>query len=274
MRKYQTFNSSCAYAGIANLLSQIDVDVEDRDIIIGSNAAFQLLYDELENQYLAGYKVQGKKWFNYYLNPIGFEYKEFECSIDEYLSLIKGGFQNHMIGLWLGKVERHAVIYEGSNNSHFKYLNNKSIDSSESDYLVLSENDLRRVNKQSLVYGYIEKSDIEYCSFDKSYFEQTIINIEMYKKMILENIGVVKPYSTHLIERNTIYRTLFLDLHSMIEILDHYSLSKKILEMRSKYLNRLKSRNSFALQELCTEHEFNTVLDNFKEIVVDKFVKI
>jgi len=274
MRKYQTFNSSCAYAGIANLLSQLNVEVEDRDIIIGSNAAFQLLYNELDNQYLAGYRVQGKRWFNYYLNPIGYDYKEFECTIDEYLSLLKDGFQSHLIGLWLGKAERHAVVYEGSHSNNFKYLNNKPQASSDSDYIVFNEDELRQVTKQTLVYGYIEKSDAQYYSFDKSYFEQTLINIEKYKKLILANIEVVKPYSIHLIEKDTIYRTLFLDLQSMIEILDYHALSKKILEMRAKYLNGLECKNDYAVQDFCTDSKFVVVLDDFKAIVLDKYAKI
>ena len=33
--KYMTLNSSCAFAGVANLLEQYGVDIEDRDLCLG-----------------------------------------------------------------------------------------------------------------------------------------------------------------------------------------------------------------------------------------------
>lgn len=121
MRKFQTLNSSCAYTGIANLLAQYQIDTEDKDIIIGSNAAFQLLYDKQKNTFLAGCRIQGKKWFNYYLNTIGFSFNEIETGIEDYIFSLKNNAPAHIIGFYLGNNEKHTVVYEGIENNLYKY---------------------------------------------------------------------------------------------------------------------------------------------------------
>ena len=44
--KYMTFNSSCSYAGLANLLSFYGVDIEDREIALQMGLPF--LFDYMD----------------------------------------------------------------------------------------------------------------------------------------------------------------------------------------------------------------------------------
>lgn len=274
MRKYQTFNSSCAYTGIANLLLRYGINVEDREIILGSNAAFQLLYNEKSNTFLAGYKVQGQEWFNFYLNTIGFNYCEVDCTISEYISRLNNNIQTHMIGFWLNEIERHVVIFEGFENLQYKYMNNKKRDSIEEDYLYFNNNDLIKINKEIVKYGYLEKMEKSYNSFNKILFDKTIVNIEKYQKLLNDNINIVKSTKMHLEERDSIYRTLLLDIQSMLDIMGYYDISDKIIQMRNKYLNALKGKNDFAIQEYFTMSEIEIVLNQYKEIVKDRIKKI
>ena len=64
--KYMTFNSSCSYAGLANLLSFYGIDTEDRKIALDMDLPF--LFDCKDGYYSSGPMLQGGKWFNLYLS--------------------------------------------------------------------------------------------------------------------------------------------------------------------------------------------------------------
>ena len=74
--KYMTFNSSCSYAGLANMLLRYGVDTQDREIARDMKLPFQFAYEE--DEYRAGPMLQGAQWFNLYLHPRGLEMRETE----------------------------------------------------------------------------------------------------------------------------------------------------------------------------------------------------
>ena len=274
MRKYQSFNSSCAYAGIANLLLKFGVDVEDRDIIINSNAAYQVLYNKEKNAFSAGYKVQGKYWFNCFLNMIGFEYIEVSTNIDDYISRLQSNIEPHIIGLWINDIERHVHNYIGIENNKYKFLNNKWIDSNENDFLYLNETEIRSVNRYELKYGYLQKLNFRYESFDKTYFLRTLDNIEYYLIFLKYNFKVEKPIEVHIKEKETIYRTLLLDMQSMLEILGYLEMSETIKLLRSSYLRGLKKDAIFSLNDILNFNEIETCILFFKNVVEERLSKI
>ena len=69
--KYMTFNSSCPYAGMANMLEKYGIDVEDYEIAL--EMKLPLFVDKNEDGYVAGPMIQEKKWFDIFLNRYGFE---------------------------------------------------------------------------------------------------------------------------------------------------------------------------------------------------------
>ena len=74
--KYMTFNSSCSYAGLANMLLRYGVDTQDREIARDMKLPFLFAYEE--DEYRAGPMLQGAQWFNLYLHPRGLEMRETE----------------------------------------------------------------------------------------------------------------------------------------------------------------------------------------------------
>lgn len=74
--KYMTFNSSCSYAGLANMLLRYGVDTQDREIARDMKLPF--LFACEEDEYRAGPMLQGAQWFNLYLHPRGLEMRETE----------------------------------------------------------------------------------------------------------------------------------------------------------------------------------------------------
>lgn len=74
--KYMHFNSSCSYAGLANLLELKGVDTEDDRIAGEMYLPYFLAFDAESECYQAGPMLQTADWFNLYLLPRGFRYVE------------------------------------------------------------------------------------------------------------------------------------------------------------------------------------------------------
>ena len=88
--KYMTFNSSCSYAGIANMLERYGIETDDRSIAVAMNLPFLFSYSN--GVYLSGPMLQTAEWFDLYLNPIGYQLIEKAVSadgIDKYLKTQK-----------------------------------------------------------------------------------------------------------------------------------------------------------------------------------------
>lgn len=137
--KYMTFNSSCSYAGLANLLAFRKMETTDREIALGMDLPY--LFSRDENGYCAGPMLQGAVWFDLYLRPRGLELDEVRLRRDDVCSYL-ATVNNAMLGLHLGSERRHAVVYEGMDGGKYRFLNNKWEHSHEPDVLLLTGDDL------------------------------------------------------------------------------------------------------------------------------------
>ena len=68
--RYMTFNSSCSYAGVANMLEYHGILVTDRQIALDMDLPF--LFSDEGGVYAAGPMLQSAKWVELYLKPLGF----------------------------------------------------------------------------------------------------------------------------------------------------------------------------------------------------------
>ena len=97
--KYMTFNSSCSFAGIANMLEQYGVDTTDREIALGMKLSYLFAYDD--GAYVSGPMLQKAEWFNIYLNKIGFTLVEKKISADKVVDYLKNQ-KTAMLGVKMG----------------------------------------------------------------------------------------------------------------------------------------------------------------------------
>ena len=137
--KYMTLNSSCAFAGVANLLEQYGVDIEDRDLCLGMKLPY--LFENESGKYLAGTMLQSAVWFNRFLCTIGFRMREVLLPRDQvpaYLCQERCA----MLGLRLSPRSKHAVVYVGREGDRLLFLNNKWRNSDEPETLSYSQKEL------------------------------------------------------------------------------------------------------------------------------------
>ena len=94
--KYMTFNSSCAYAGVANLLELEGMEAEDRQIALDMGLPF--LFSFQDGAYCSGPMLQTGEWFNLYLQPRGFCMTETKLPREDVPEFLEG-IPNAMLGM-------------------------------------------------------------------------------------------------------------------------------------------------------------------------------
>lgn len=135
--KYMTFNSSCSYAGVANMLEQHGVDSDDRSIAMGIKLPY--LFSHEDGVYMAGPMLQSADWFNLYLNPIGFNMVEKEVLAEQVPAYLMQQ-KTAMLGLQVDESGKHAVVYTGQQDGKLgDYLNFNELDNAVGEYIRLIE---------------------------------------------------------------------------------------------------------------------------------------
>lgn len=82
-----SFNSSCSYAGLANMLEYYGIETEDRQIALDMGLPF--LFSKEENAYSAGPMLQTAEWFHLYLKPRGFRMTETRLQREAVVAVIE-----------------------------------------------------------------------------------------------------------------------------------------------------------------------------------------
>lgn len=137
--KYMSFNSSCAYAGVANMLESLGFETEDRDIALGMKLPY--LFSGGNGAYASGPMLQSSQWFDLYLNPIGFALNEMHIPKADLPQYLKEQ-TTAMVGLKHDNGGKHAVVFHGTSNDCFRFINNKRKDEPVPDELLLTEDQL------------------------------------------------------------------------------------------------------------------------------------
>ncbi|MGL4771945.1 MAG: hypothetical protein ACRC2K_00120, partial [Clostridium sp.] len=60
--KYKTFNDSCSFCGVANLLEDFGIDTED--YIIAKESLCPYIFKNKDNTFFTGAWIQGDKYFS------------------------------------------------------------------------------------------------------------------------------------------------------------------------------------------------------------------
>jgi len=234
--KYMTFNSSCSYAGLANLLSFSGVDTEDRKIALAMKLPY--MFDHENGCYQAGPMLQGEKWFNLYLNPIGYTWKEQKVPQAELCALLRQtGYA--MFGIHISEKSKHAVIFAGMKADLFSILNNKWAHSDEPDTLLLSENDLLQRVDQTVVVGSLQKTERHPVALTE-HLKHSVYTLHTLNDDIQQFSAEEKSPGELRQSMNALFRPILLDGITMLDLLGEASLSRKLRTVQAQLLTALK----------------------------------
>ena len=148
--KYMTFNSSCSFAGIANMLERMGYAYEDYQVAAGMELPYIVARDN--GGYIAGAMLQEKKYFDIFLKKIGYELTEEKISRQKVFSYLKETKSCAMLGIKIDEKHKHAVVYTGNDGDVLLFINNKHRESDEPCEMRLDEGELlQRLDEVTVV---------------------------------------------------------------------------------------------------------------------------
>lgn len=261
--KYMHFNSSCSYAGLANMLELLGFDTEDYKIALDMGLPYFLHYDEASGVYLNGPMLQSAEWFNLYLKPRGFCYIERFVERQEVLDELRSGM---MLGIQVTPQSKHAVIFLGEEKGMYKCLNNKWETSDEPDYLELSAEECQERLPEQVVVGHLERCEAEKVNL-RPYYEESLVNWKNLREEL--RLFVSEPQNPQAIKEsmNRLFRPLLLDGLSMAKLLGEQKLEECLAKLQKNYLGAVRKNEAVRLADEMDCREFDRAIDGFVRLI-------
>lgn len=261
--KYMHFNSSCSYAGLANLLKLRGVDTEDYQIALDMGLPYFLRYDQQLKAFLNGPMLQSAEWFDLYLRPRGFRYVERFLDKQEAVKQLRPG---SMLGLQVTLRSKHAVIFLGKEDGMYKFLNNKREDSEEPEYLLISEAECLERLPEQVVIGHLESCDVEEVDI-KRYLEKALENWERLRDDLHKFISQVQSPQAMKEAMNRLFRPLLLDGLSMTKLLKEKELEECLEKLQKQFLGMVRKDETVQPSEQLDSDNIDWAMDKFVSLI-------
>lgn len=243
--KYMTFNASCSYAGLANLLDWYGVDVEDR--VIALKIELPYLFAREGRRYLSGPMLQGAEWFDLYLHPIGFTFIERRLERAEVFSFLKD-HPPAMLGLHVTPESKHAVVYTGGGGGEYCFINNKRQDSTEPETLRLTETALLSRLDKTVVVGMLENIE----PLPSALHDRLAVSPGVLLALQSEINDFCTQQQTPAAQAaalNDLFRPLLLDGVTMLELLEDTEPAASLRTVRAQLLPLIRAGRPAVLSE-------------------------
>lgn len=243
--KYMTFNASCSYAGLANLLDWYGVDVEDR--VIALKIELPYLFAREGRRYLSGPMLQGAEWFDLYLHPIGFTFIERRLERAEVCSFLKD-HPPAMLGLHVTPESKHAVVYTGGGGGEYCFINNKRQDSTEPETLRLTETALLSRLDKTVVVGMLEKIGPRSSALHDRLAGSPGVLLALQSE-INDFCTQQQTPAAQAAALNDLFRPLLLDGVTMLELLENTEPAASLRTVRAQLLPLIRAGRPAVLSE-------------------------
>ncbi len=234
--KYMTFNSSCSYAGVANMLEQYGVDTDDRSIALGMKLPYLFSYED--GVYMAGPMLQSAEWFNLYLHPIGFEMTEKEIPAEQLPAYLKQQ-KTAMLGLPVDESGKHAVVYNGHQDGKMVFLNNKWEHTDAPEQITLAETELLAQISTSSMIATLKPITPKAVDLH-SKMSTSVVVIRQNLADIRSVCGRAETVAQLRLKLNTLFRPLLLDGITMLQLIGEVKLAEDFTAHQRSFLSALR----------------------------------
>lgn len=241
--KYMTFNSSCSYAGLANLLSYYGIDAEDRTIALKMGLPYLFAYED--GKYLSGPMLQNAQWFNLYLQPLGFTFIECRLNRENVCRYLQAHFPA-MLGLHVTPSGKHAVICTGIREGEYCFLNNKQQTSPEPETIHLTESVLLSRLDEAVTVGILEKTEPSPVDL-RHYMEQSLSVFHSLQSDIVSFCSRQQSPAAQQEAMETLFRSILLDGVTMLDLLEEERLASSLRTIRTQFIKAVKENCTAAL---------------------------
>lgn len=264
--KRMSFNSSCAYAGLANMLEALGVDTEDR--LIAREMGLPYLFAREEGQYRAGPMLQGARWFDLYLRPRGFALRE-ALIPQEKLPQYLPAHAPAMMGLLVGENSKHAVVFRDQAGDAFRFINNRHPATSEPDELVLTAAELLSRTDPQVHVATLARITPEPVDL-KPLLNASLDTLADYRRdmMTLRQTNCDRPRLLSLM--NTHFRAFLLDALTMMGLIHEDALADQLTRLQGALLQAVRFGAEGTLDALLPMDEFIHALADYEALIAAK----
>lgn len=263
--KYVTFNSSCSYAGLANMLSFYGIDTTDREIALEMGLPYLLAHED--GAYLAGPSLQSARWFDLYLNPRGFTLEETPVekrSVPAYLPRHTAA----MLGIQgIDRAGKHAVVFIGMEQGRFRFLNNKWEQELSPDTLLLTEEELLSRLDNTCMVAILRPISPKSAPIQQRTAESLKV-LDQYEKALLDTCAQSRPTGELRSLLNPLFRPLLLEGITMMELLGNQALHTKLTALQRSLLTALGSRETtLRLADHLPLSELHSAMEEYRQLI-------
>ncbi len=256
--KYMTFNSSCSYTGVANMLAQYGVDTDDRTI--AREMKLPLLFYKEDGAYLAGPMLQSAEWFDLYLNSIGYRIVERWSEREDVPEILERA-KTVMLGLRLSSKGKHAVVYRGMDDDRFVFLNNKWKHTDEPERLAFTRAELLERLDERCVMAELQPAEIRKADFEPL-FKQSVRILEELKQDLRDFCGRQHTQQEIRAQMDPLFRAILLDAVTMLELSEKNDLADKLRGVQRAFLAAMRKEGGVTLTD---EISLETLLEAIDE---------
>lgn len=265
--KYMTFNSSCSYAGIANMLEQYGVDTNDRAIALAMKLPY--LFSYCDGAYLSGPMLQSAQWFNLYLNPIGYALLEEVISADEVADYLKSQ-KTAMLGMTIENAGKHAVVYVGTESDTLVFLNNRWEQEDSPSEIRFTEEELKQGLDATVVVAVLQEIPPQYVDFaDRLKSSAKVLQANVTD--IIELASSAETVANLRSKLNTLFRPLFLDGITMLNLIGETALAQEFASLQQELLSALRKdpQQSICLKEYVSISKLQASAKKYVELILN-----
>lgn len=241
--KYMTFHSSCAFAGVANMLERHGVDVQDRTIALGMKLPY--LFAKEGGKYLAGPMLQTAQWFGLYLHPMGFTMDETAVQRGD-VPAVLAPLECAMLGLRVTPESKHAVIYAGKDEDRFCFINNKWERTDEPERLALTEAELLARLDETAVLAMLRAISPVKVDF-APYLQRSCDVLSDLKQDICTFCSTEQSPEAIRAAMDTYFRAILLDGITMLDLCGQSALADQLRTVQREFLTIVRSGKAATL---------------------------
>lgn len=254
--KYMHFNSSCSYTALAMLLEDRGIDTEDTEIVMEEGLPW--IFAEQDDCFCTGAMLQGKMWFDLYLNPRGLTMVEQFIEKAQLLEYLKA-HRMSMLGLKLpGNNGKHAVVFTEYNGS-YRFYNPVREGSKQNVEISLTEDELLQVADDSTAVGYLKEHKVITHPLN-DLLKESISALHKNYNAIEEFSLSTHTENEYREAMDKLFRALLLDGITMLDLIGESELAQGFKGAQRDYMDFMRGSKTGRLADAIS-------LDILKELV-------
>lgn len=243
--KYMHFNSACSFAALAFILAEKGIMTEDTEIV--REAGLPWIFAREGDSFLAGPMLQGKKWYDLYLNRRGLCMREEPVGREKLPEYLKS-HEGCMLGLRLpGHRGKHTVVMDGYDGA-WCFFNPTREGSGLDTEIRLDRKGLTLAADPVTIVGTVAEHDRVIPDLRKLTEESLAVLEENYRTA---ESFCGKPHSREEYDTamDRIFRPLLLDGITMLELIGETELADGFRKEQKAFLAFMKGDRSGRLSD-------------------------